>query len=278
MNGWLRLYENEFKKQISDFWEAPKKCWCDLHKYFVFLPSEHKVRVTARLCGRHLYGQSDSFDEAQLQRIKGGQAVFRFQAIALGAEKHSLIAFAAALWSSQKPWPLGDSWSSPHTTQTHRAAPAKGIEFKVPFWAGPAESSFWWRSTVALSADSGQSAPRDVNCGKGDQRPQWSVSCLRCCRMWLSPHGVREQAAWGTQWCWVRPHQGPMREPSSYCRRLAARPCAEQFTWLNSYHLFFVASKCNSFLSKVGGWQRAATRYIQPRVRAAKMTVQKLLI
>ena len=194
MNGWLRLYENEFKKQISDFWEAPEKCWCDLGKYFVFLPSEHRVHVTARPCGRHLYGQSDSFDEAQLRRIKGGQAAFRFQAIPLGAEKQSLTAFAAALWSSQKPWPLGDSWSSPHITQTHRGCTCKGDWIQGALWAGPAESSSWWHSTVTLLADSGQSAPWDVNCDQGDQRPQWSVSCprchLRCCRMWLkSPQG-----------------------------------------------------------------------------------------
>lgn len=194
MNGWLRLYENEFKKQISDFWEAPEKCWCDLGKYFVFLPSEHRVHVTARPCGRHLYGQSDSFDEAQLRRIKGGQAAFRFQAIPLGAEKQRLTAFAAALWSSQKPWPLGDSWSSPHITQTHRGCTCKGDWIQGALWAGPAESSSWWHSTVTLLADSGQSAPWDVNCDQGDQRPQWSVSCprchLRCCRMWLkSPQG-----------------------------------------------------------------------------------------
>ena len=194
MNGWLSLYENEFKKQISDFWEAPKKCWCDLGKYFVFLPSEHKVHVTARPCGRHLYGQSDSFDEAQLRRIKGGQVAFRFQAIPLGAEKHSLTAFAAALWSSQKPWPLVTAGPVPTSLRPTGAAPAKGTEFKVPFWAGPAESTSWWHSTVALLADSGTSAPWDVNCDQGDQRPQWSVSCprchLRCCRMWLkSPQG-----------------------------------------------------------------------------------------
>ena len=97
--------------------------WADT---LCFSPVNTRLHVTARPCGRHLYGQSDSFDEAQLQRIKGGRAAFRFQAVPLGVEKHSQIAFAAALWSSQKPWSLGDSWSSPHISQAHKGCTCKG--------------------------------------------------------------------------------------------------------------------------------------------------------
>lgn len=162
---------------------------------------------------QYLYEQSYNFEEVQLQRIKLELGAFRFQTVPLKAEKHRPLAFAVTCGPPRSTGPLVTASPAPHQSYPTRTAPANRTELRAQDVLGHAQqkaavqsSSCWTLATQQSHTESPapwgpQREPRSLG---------GSVSCpndhLRSYRAWLLPPKVRKQAAWGTQWCWVRQH------------------------------------------------------------------------